>query len=128
MRIKKFPNLMDIHIDKITTDFGDVLVHAISYPNRSLFLWIASSENPDFDDFHMATQTEFSSIPAVTTRLGDAESTGRNVALRLSKKLGVPVVVSWSLPDGFADVFASVESQVFSILKKSTLSRSVLGA
>ena len=119
---------MQTFIEKVTTELGDVVVHAIAYPNRSIFLWVTFSEGPVFGDFHFAVQTEFSSIPAVSTRLGDAESTGRSVAIRLSKKLGVPVIVSWNLPEDFSsETQVSVESRVFSILK-SRSSPSVIAA
>lgn len=119
---------MQTFIEKVSTELGDVIVHVIEYPNRSLFLWVTLSESPVFGDFHFAVQTEFSSIPAVTTRLGDAESTGRSVALRLSKKLGVPVIVSWNVSDDFtSEAAVSVESRVFSVLKNRT-SPSVIGA
>lgn len=109
---------METFVEKVTSGVGDVILHIIKYPNGSIFVWVTPEANPQFEDFHVATPTDFSSIPAVTTRIGDSESTGRFVALRLSKRLGVPVVVSWSLGDVVADEFSAIESEVFSILKK----------
>jgi len=77
------------------------------------------------NDFHAAVPSKFSSIPSVSTKVGDLESTGRSLSLKLAKKLQVPVVVSWNLDANSADVIAAVEASLFTEIKTIQANRSI---
>lgn len=118
---------MECFAKTLETDSGEILLHFIRYPNNSMFVWVSRACSPEFDEFHVASPTMFSDVPAVSTRLGDAESRGRSVALRISKRIRVPVIVSWSIPEEYSAVFGLVEAEIFANLSSSR-SPSVVGA
>jgi hypothetical protein len=122
---------MDCVIKTVHTDAGDLTVHYLFYPNGSVFLWIFHNIEIDFSDFHTAVPDKYGSIPAISSRIGDSDSPGKYLAMKLSKKLNVPVVVSWSLPDSLAstEMANEVESRIFQDIRDiSKHSPSVLGA
>lgn len=96
---KKIPHLwkMESFHRVLPTDTGNFLLHYIIYPNGTVFVWVADNKEISFDDFHVAVPDKFGSLPALSTRLGETDSRGRFTALRLSKRLGVQAVVSWSI-------------------------------
>jgi hypothetical protein len=105
------------------------------YPNSSVFIWVSHTAEVDFNDFHAAVPDKYARIPAVSTRIGDSDSTGKYLAIKLTKKLNVPVVVSWSLPDtlGSSEIRTTIENQIFQDIKdisskKQKPSPSVIGA
>lgn len=105
----------------ISTDIGEVLLNIVSYPNGSHFVWISRLDAPEFDDFHIASITEFSDIPSVSTRLGETDSLGRALSIKLARRFHVPSVVSWSLGVEFESVSQVVEKEVFrAILEKQS--------
>jgi len=83
-------------------------------------------------DFHTAVPSQFSSIPSVSTKVGELESTGRTLALKLAKKLNVPVIVSWNLESDSPEIIAAVETSLFKEIKIIQAKRSshspVIGA
>lgn len=89
---------MEVYQRIVSSEAGDILLHFIDYPNGSIFVWATTVQDLSFDDFHVAVPDKFARLPAVSTRMGDTDSIGRFVALRLSQRLKTPVVVSWSLP------------------------------
>lgn len=84
------------------------------------------------EDFHTAVPSTFSSIPSVSTKVGEIESTGRSLALKLAKKLQVPVIVSWNLESDSPELVATVEASLFKEIKIIQANRSscspVIGA
>ena len=120
---------MDCFSRTLSTPTGDVFLHYLVYPNQSVFVWVSLANELEFDDFHVAVPDQFSSLPAVTSRMGGDASVGRNVALRLSKKLACPVIVSWSLPDELPIDASGIETEIFSdIRQRRSLSPAVIGA
>jgi hypothetical protein len=105
-------NFMEVKSEVVPTDKGDVLVHLISYPNGSAFIWITLTSDPRFDDFHAAATTAFSDVPSVTTRLGETDSIGRTLSLKLAHRLKAPCIVSWSLPVEFEDKSLQIEKAI----------------
>ena len=136
MRFEKFahpsaPEIffqMDCFSETVSTSLGDVLLHYLVYPNGSVFVWVSAAASTEFDDFHVAVPDKFSSLPAVSSRMGGYESSGRNVALRLSKKLQLPVIVSWSVPAEFEADTNLIESRIFSYMRHRTNSQPVVEA
>lgn len=104
----------------IPTPAGEALVHYVVYPNSSVFVWVTSANELDLDDLHIAVPDKFGRLPALTTRIGDQDSRGRFVALRLSKKLNIPVIVSWSLPES-VDSDSLIESGIVNELQKRSV-------
>jgi len=116
---------MECVINTVNTDTGDIVIHYLFYPNGSVFLWVFYASDPDFRDFHTAVPDKYSSIPAISTRIGETDSTGRFLAMKLSKKMGVPIIVSWSLPetvDASDQVALAVESRIFQDIKSKSSS------
>ena len=72
-----------------------------------------------FDDFHAAALTEYSDVPSVSTRLGETDSLGRTLSMKLARRFKLPTIVSWSLPGEFDDFSSTIEREVISaILEK----------
>lgn len=106
---------MEAQSETIATDSGEVLIHMISYPNGSIFAWITLASDPKMDDFHISAITAFSEVPSVSTRLGETDSIGRSLSLKLARRLKAPCIVSWSLPSEFEAHSIQVETAVFRI-------------
>ena len=120
---------MDCFSRILSTTTGDVLLHYLIYPNKSVFVWASLTVSLDFDDFHVAVPDQFSQLPAVTSRMGGEASLGRSIAVRLSKKLERPVIVSWSIPEDIPIDASAIESEIFKdIRERRSRSPSVVGA
>ncbi|KAJ9592643.1 hypothetical protein L9F63_015698 [Diploptera punctata] len=64
----------------------------------SVFIWIGSGSDPTFEDLSMAMNTRYDSLPLGTRLMGPGtDMTSSNLAIRLSKKLGQAVYVSYNL-------------------------------
>ena len=119
---------MDCFTEVLATNTAEVLLHFLIYPNKSVFVWVSPTSSIQFDDFHVAVPDQFSNLPAVTSKLGENDSVGRHVALRLSKKLQVPVIVSWSLPEELGVDGGPIESKIFSAIQHRSHNPAVVGA
>ncbi len=111
---------MECIIDRVETSAGDVIVHTLVYPSRSVIVWILSSRGASLDDLHIASPDKYSKLPALSSRMGDTESRGRGLALRISKKFGIQCIVSWCLGDEGAvggEIVKSVENKVFDTIQ-----------
>lgn len=132
VRSKNISPPMECAIRQFSSDSTEVVAHFLIYPNGSVFVWVFSADAPFISDFHAATPDKFSNVPAVTTKLGELESTGRFLSLKLAKKLKTPVMVSWSLDDRSPESVATIEARLFEEIKTlqgSRVSRSsVVGA
>lgn len=119
---------MDAIARTVSTELGEVLVNVFIYPNTSLLVWVSRVGEYSLDDFHAAAMTEYSEIPSVTTRLGESDSVGRSLSMKLTKRYGAPVMVSWSLGSEFEAVSVEIQKEIcLAVDEKRTRSGAVLG-
>lgn len=112
----------------VSTELGEVLVNVIAYPNKSLFVWVSRVGEYSQDDFHAAAPSDYSEIPSVTTRSGDSDSVGRSLSMKLAKRYGAPVVVSWSLAPEFEAVSVEIQKEICALVDdKQMRNKAVLG-
>ena len=132
MHSKNIPIAMECIIRTISTDSAEVVAHFLVYPNGSVFVWVFGADDPSINDFHTAVPSKFSSVPSVSTKIGELESTGRALALKLTTKFQVPMVVSWNIDNHSPAVISAVETSLFHEIKNiqsNRVSRSpVVGA
>ena len=86
-------------IHGFSTNISDapVYFHVMKMEN-SLFLWIGSGTDPTFEDLSMAMNTRYDSLPLGTRLMGpSSDMTSSNLSVRLSKRLGQAVYVSYNL-------------------------------
>jgi hypothetical protein len=115
---------MECIINKVSTSAGDAIIHCNVYPNGSVFLWVFSAGQVSAEDLHIATPDKYSALLALSSRIGDSESRGRGLALRLTKKMGIQCVVSWNIDASVAsDVVSTIESEMFNTVERVRVSR-----
>ena len=110
---------MECVIKQFAVESTIVLAHFLLYGNGSIFVWVSSPDIPEISDFHAAVPDKYSYIPAVTTKVGEMESTGRLLALKLAKKLQVPVIVSWNIEVYSPEIVSSIEHRLFEEIKSA---------
>lgn len=116
---------MECIIRHVDTAAGSVVIHTLVYPSGGVFVWILSAKDIALDDFHIATPDKYSKLPAMSSRMGDTESRGRGLALRISKKFGIQSIISWCIGDassiggeGVKAVEASIFDTIHSVVSK----------
>lgn len=101
---------------------GGITIHTLVYASGSVFVWISDPKDVALDDFHIATPDKYSKLPALSSRMGDTESRGRGLALRITKRFGIQCIVSWCIGDQASiggDIVKSVESKVFEVVESA---------
>lgn len=114
---------MECVIRQISSDSAEVIAHFLLYPNGSIFVWVCAPDAPLISDFHAAVPDKFSNVPAVSTKIGELESTGRFLSLKLAKKLNAPAIVSWNCDAQSAESVSAIEARLFEEIKKIKANR-----
>jgi len=102
-----------IRIEQWKEDFMEVPVFFQVYHLKdSYFIWVGSSP-AKLNNLSLATQTSFDKVPSVSTIVGThTEGAGRSLALRLAKRTGKLVFVSFNVDTKVAYLGEWVEKKL----------------
>lgn len=93
--------------------------HTISMVD-SIYVWVGD-DSGKMDTLALAISTPFSPHPSAREVLGGgSDRAGENIAARLSKKMGKPVLLSWNVDDPDPTFALDVEKAVVLALVPST--------
>ncbi len=115
-------------MNTFSTSAGEICVNVLTYSNASIFVWVGIPGDVRFDDFHASAPSEYSEIPPVSTRLGETDSPGRALSLKLAKRFRSPVMISWCVPDEFMSASAEIEDRILSIVGRTSRQAALVGA
>lgn len=77
-----------------------VIFYQVIKMKDSLYIWIGNKNNPLLSNLSLAMQTRYDKIPLATKLLGEElDTTSRNIACRLSKRLNKVVYVSFNVEE-----------------------------